>query len=539
MTPQDNTDPASVGPSAELILNAARCTACRQVTFPSPLRCPWCFGRDMESISLSNHGTLFEWTTVHRGAPGFTAPYPVGYLDVPEGVRLFGQLELVDGSPPAPGDRFTIVTPTSVSDGEPRLPYIFSPSVAGSESGAETTSRFVDSPGPRSPAASPRRRGVSRSVAIAGVGMTRFGRYGDVTAEQLAQSAILDALDDAGVSPAEIGCVFVGHVFQGRVAGQRIVREVGLMGLPLINVENACASGASALNLAIESVASGRVEAALAVGVEQLSRLGGGVIPPDKLDIEGAHGRTNPATYAIMAKRHKATHGTTDAQLASVVVQARVNGHHNERAQLRELTSIDEVLASPMIASPLSRLQCCPIGDGAAAAVVVSAGVAKRLESLSVRVLASVVRGGVRRAAGDPFVSHPVTRLAAHEAFENSGIGPGDVDVAEVHDAFSIAELVHLEDLGFYEAGQAGFEVARGSTAIGGTLPVNPSGGLLAKGHPLGATGLAQVFELVDQLRGRGRKRQVDGARIGLAQCEGGVVYGLDAGVCVIHILAA
>lgn len=373
------------------------------------------------------------------------------------------------------------------------------------------------------------------SVRIAGAGMTPFGRFPDMSADELAQRAALAALDDAGIGPREVDSAFFGHVFSGRVAGQRVLRALGIEGRPTMNVENACASGATALRLALLEVADGRADVALAVGFDKLTALGRGVIPPDEHDLEGALGRTNPATYALMAKRHIAEYGTTAEQLALVAVKARAAGARNPRAQVRTEVTVEEVLSDRMIADPLTRWQCCPTGDGAAAVVVTAAD---RVRDRPVRVLASALRSGTRRPRGDRMVNHPVTALTAQDAYRQAGIGPREVDMAEVHDAFSIAELVHTEDLGFCRAGEGGKYLQSGATARDGERPVNPSGGLLARGHPLGATGLAQVVELVGQLRGEAGELQAGRPRVALAQCEGGVVYGLDAGLCAIHILA-
>jgi acetyl-CoA acetyltransferase len=518
---------------------AARCEACGLVAFPPSRWCPNCGGRDtLRTAALSQRGRLFEWTTVYSPAPGFEAPYRVGYVDLPEGVRLFGQIAGGLEADVHVGDTVDIVAPNGNGYSSGReLPYVFEISRAN---GKPVT---VAPPPPEVPEAHERTNG-SNSVAqgaafIAGVGMTQFGRFAERRAEELAQSAIIDALEDAGVAPAEVDGVFVGHVFQGRVAGQRMVRDIGLAGRPIVNVENACASGASALHLAVEAVRSGRFDVALAVGVEQLSVFGSGVIPPDLLDLEGAHGRTNPATYALMAKRHMAEFGTTDDQLASVVVQARSHGNRNDRAQLRKLTTVEEVLASPPVATPLSRLQCCPTGDGAAAAVVVSERVARRLGGAPVRVRASVISGGFRRAIDDEFVSHPVTRATAADAYGQAGLGPSDIDVAEIHDAFSIAALVHLEDLGFYKPGEAGPAIAAGATGVDGEHPTNPSGGLLAKGHPLGATGIAQVYEIAEQFRGQAGDRQVSEAEVAVAHTRGGSVPGTEGGSCGVLVCVA
>lgn len=373
-----------------------------------------------------------------------------------------------------------------------------------------------------------------RDVYVRGVAMVPFGRIADRPLDDLAQEAARLAISDAGIAARRIDAIFSGHVFAGRVAGQRIVRDLGLDGRFAVNVENACASGATALHLAVAGVRSGASDLALVLGFEKLSVFGRGVVPPDHNDLEGMLGRTNPATYALMTKRHMAEYGTTLEQLAAVCVKARRNGAANPRAQFRSTVTAAEVLAAPLVADPLTRLMCCPTGDGAAAVVV-----GAEPGPAPIRVRASVVRGGERRGARDRLVNHPVTETVARLAYAEAGLGPTDIDVAEVHDAFAIAEIVHLEDLGFVPRGEAAAFVERGGTAIGGAMPVNPSGGLLSKGHPYGATGLAQVFELVEQLRGTAGARQVAGARVALAQCEGGIVYGLDAGVCAIHILAA
>jgi benzoylsuccinyl-CoA thiolase BbsB subunit len=376
-----------------------------------------------------------------------------------------------------------------------------------------------------------------REVAVLGVGMVPFGRY-DQAIEEPAQTAALAALDDAGVRPRDVQATFCGHVFQGRVAGQRVARDLGITGTKVINVENACASGSSAFHLAWQQVAFGAADLVLVLGFEKLSMLGRGVVPPDPNDLEGMVGRTNPATYALMAKRHMAQFGTTSKQLAAVSVSARRNGARNVRAQFRTEVSVEQVLSAPMIADPLTRLMCCPLGDGAAAAVIGTVDKARQSTTVPVRIRASVVVGGERRRANDPLISHRVTRTAARAAYEMAGLGPKDIDIVEVHDAFAIAQIVHLEDLGFCAPGDGGPLVESGATGIAGRLPVNPSGGLLAKGHPYGATGLGQIFEIVDQLRGRAGDRQVRNVRAGLAQNEGGVVHGLDAGVCAIHVLS-
>lgn len=526
-------DAAAVAP---LGLRGGRCAGCGACSYPFTPYCPCGNDAEVVAIELSHVGQLVAWTSVHSPAPGFAAPYLVGYVDLPEGVRLFAPLHAEDGAQLRAGAamQLEIERLGEEPSGDAAYAYSFRPTTAEP---------------PRRPPSAAEQRGTAtrrpslrasvggEGACVVGVGMTRFVRTAGRPIELLAQEAIVAAARDAGIDLASVERIYCGHVFQGRVAGQRAVRPLGLDGRPLINVENACASGASALQLAVHDVASGAAEVVLAFGVEQLSALGRGVIPPDRHDIEGLLGRTNPATYALLAKAHMELHGTTLEDLAAVVVQARLNGAANPRAQMRELTSAEQVLASPPVASPLTRLQCCPTGDGAAAAIVMGEQAARRLGGAPVRVLASIVNGGQARGAGEGLASHTVTQATAKAAYEAASCGPGDVDVVELHDAFSVALLAHAEDLGLYEPGAAAQGVREAATAIGGRQPINPSGGLLARGHPLGASGLAQVFELVQQLRGRAGSRQVGASRIALAHCEGGVLYGLDAGACAVHLL--
>ncbi len=377
------------------------------------------------------------------------------------------------------------------------------------------------------------------SVRITGLGMTEFQHTASLSADGLAADAASTAITDAGIVPGEIDTVFAGHVFGGRVAAQRILRGLGIQGRPTINVENACASGASALRLAIHAVASGASDVALAIGFEKLSELGSGVVPPDVNELEGSLGRTNPSTYALMTKRHMAEYGTTLEQLATVAVKARSLGIKNPWAQVKREVTLEEVLGARMIAEPLTRLECCPTGDGAAAVVVMSNERAQQTdEGRAVKVLASALNGGVRRPRGDRMVNHPVTTMTVADAYKQADLGPEDIDIVELHDAFAIAELVHMEDLGFCKPGTGGHYLMSGATMPDGERPVNAGGGLMARGHPMGATGIAQIVELSTQLRGEAGTMQVENPKVALAQCEGGVVYGLDAGLCAIHILA-
>jgi len=375
---------------------------------------------------------------------------------------------------------------------------------------------------------------VSETVFIAGVGMTPFGKFPKKSLRSFGREAAVEALTDAGVSPKDVGLLACGSartgIYQGRESGvgQLIGWEVGIREIPVYNVKNYCASGATAFNVAWLGVASGEHDVALAVGLEKMSTRSGHSRPltADGMELEGDLGFTPPAYYAMVARRHMQDYGTTREQIASVAVKNRRAARSNPRAQYRDEISLKDVLRAKPVASPLTLLDCCPTGDGAAAAVLVSGKVAARLgRQRLVRVAASVLRSGCYDQVKDMTVFDLDVR-ASRLAYEKAGIGPDEIDLAEVHDAFTIGELVHYEDLGFCAKGDGGQLIADGVTEIGGRLPVNPSGGLLTKGHPLGATGVAQIFELVSQLRGDAGDRQVLGARVGLAQVSGGFLEG-------------
>ena len=401
-----------------------------------------------------------------------------------------------------------------------------------------------------------------REVQVLGVGMTAFGKFLDRGLKALGGEAIREALADAGVAAAELQAAFVGNAMAGLITGQEcirgqvILRALGLGGLPVYNMENACASGSTAFHTAWMAVAGGMYDVVLALGVEKLydedkkksfAALGSAVdveaaaafareLNRDRgADAaEGAGERRSVFMdfYASEAREHMARYGTRREDYALVAVKNHGNGSLNPKAQFQRARTIEEVLAAPMIADPLTRLMCSPIGDGAAAAILVSADFARRHEGAKpVTVAASVLASGApaaRRAAG-------VVTRAAERAYRMAGVGPEDLDVAEVHDASAPAEVFLYEELSFCKPGEGGRLAADGVTALAGKLPVNTSGGLLAKGHPVGATGIAQVVEIVDQLRGRAGARQVSGAKVALTQNAGGVLEGEPA-ACAVHV---
>ncbi len=409
---------------------------------------------------------------------------------------------------------------------------------------------------------------MREELYVVGVGMTPFGKMLDRSVKSLVSEAVSASLDDAGATPGDVGAIFYSNVTQAIMDGQHAIRGqialggLGFSGIPVTNVENACASGSTALYHAISTIRAGLADVALAVGVEKmydvdkrksaavfdggwdvhsvdeivsnLAGLGVGVNPPPGTP----DGIRAPfmELYASMTKGHMKAFGTTQHQLAAV---ASKNHHHstmNPLSQYQREFSIEEVLAGPMISWPLTLPMCSPISDGAAAVLVCSKDALSRFpEAAPIKILSSVLASGSQREWAD-FEKH-VCRLAAQKAYEEASVGPSDVSVAEVHDASAFGEVIQLENLGFCELGQGGWVSERGETALGGRIPVNPSGGLESKGHPIGATGLAQIHELVAQLRGRAGQRQVENARIAVAE-NGGGFNGVEEAAAVVTILA-
>lgn len=373
---------------------------------------------------------------------------------------------------------------------------------------------------------------MTAQFAIHGVGMSPFGRQPEGGLAQLADVAARGALEDAGI--ATVDAVYAGSVFAAPGAAQRLLSAIGLGGVPVVTIENACASGTSALHEAGSAVASGRYEHVLALGFEQLSTRFDGPIVPERSDVEGRAGLALPALYAMAASRSLHEGRVTRQQLAAVSVKNRGNGAANPHAFLRTPVTTEEVCASRPIADPLRLLDCCPLSDGVAAAVVG----ARARGTRDVPVRASTFRAGGPWDHESPHVwGFDLVRDTAAEAYAAAGVGPGDLDVVELHDAFTIGEILSIEALGLAPVGEGGAFVASGAAAVGGECAVNPSGGLLSRGHPLGATGLAQVAEVVWQLRGDGEGRQVEGARLGAVETMGGGVAGTDGNACVVMVL--
>ena len=372
---------------------------------------------------------------------------------------------------------------------------------------------------------------------IVGVDMIKFGRFPDKTVPQLGAEAALMALDDCGLQIQDMEALYCGNLGQASaMVGQRVLQEIGQTGIPVVNVSNACATGATAFREAWASVKAGLYDCVLAVGVEQMGKgLLGGAGGKTGIPKEGLLGSgTMPAVFAEAGMEHARKHGTTFEQFAKVSVK---NHHHstlNPKAMYQIETPLEEVMNAEMISYPNSKLMCSVNVDGSAAAVICSESKAKELGLMkrAIKVRASVL-------TSDPWQERDLvmpdvnscTRKAAKAAYEMAGIGPEDVDLVELHDCFATAEILHYENLGLCGDGEAGKLIDDGDVALGGRIPVNVSGGLLSKGHPLGATGIANIYEVSTHLRGEAGARQVEGAKIGLTH-----VIGLGS-ACGIHVL--
>ena len=406
-----------------------------------------------------------------------------------------------------------------------------------------------------------------RDVAIVGAGMTRFGKYLDRSMKDLARESVEDALQTAGIEARAIEAAVVGNAMAGLITGQEcirgqvVLREMGIGGIPVVNTENACASSATAFHVAWLYVASGMYDTVLALGMEKLyhqeksrsfQAIGSAVdvelmqqIMAHMKAAQAAKSSAGPGSepgksrsmfmdfYASFARAHMQQYGTTKEQFAKIAVKNHYNGSLNPHAQYRERCTLKEVLESPVVAEPLTRLMCSPIGDGAAAVVLTAKDRAARFTNKPVLVRASALGSGQDPEEGVP----GITTRVARRAYEMAGIGPEDVNVAEVHDASAPAELVIYEELGFCKPGEGGKLIDDGVTELTGRLPVNPSGGLLAKGHPVGATGVAQICEVFWQLRGEAGDRQVAKPKVGLTENGGGMVRN-EAAALSVHVLS-
>lgn len=386
-----------------------------------------------------------------------------------------------------------------------------------------------------------------RDVAIIGIKNTKYGELWDRSLRQLVVEAGIGAIEDAEVSGKDIDALYVGNMSGGRFIDQEHIGALiadysGLsrnLHVPATRVEAACASGGLALRQAIMTVASGYGDIVIAAGAEKMtdvcsSEASTALAAAADREWEGMAGATFPGLYAMIAKLHMHKYGTTSEQMAEVAVKNHRNGAHNPIAQYRNKITVEQVLSSIMVADPLHIFDCSPITDGASAVVLAPAEIAHKYTDTPIYIKATA-------QASDTLALHDrrdittldATVVAARRAYEMAKVGPKDIDLVEVHDCFTIAEICAIEDLGFAEKGKGGIVTSEGETAIGGRIPVNTSGGLKACGHPVGATGIKQAAEIVAQLRGEAGKRQVDGAEYGMTHNVGG-----SGATAAIHIFS-
>lgn len=408
-----------------------------------------------------------------------------------------------------------------------------------------------------------------RDVYIVGTGMIRFSKYPDETVRKMAEQSIRLALEDAGLDRKALQAAFFSNTFWGMfsnqhsIRGQVVLRGMGIDKIPVSNVENACAGASTALHLAYMGIRAEMFDVALAVGSEKITN-------PDKAKSLGAYAscmdvenferhikaftevaktikvdipkdQTPPGegrsifmdAYAMGARWHMSKYGSTQRQLAVICAKNHVHSSFNPLAQYQQAMTVEEVLADKPVAYPLTRSMCAPVGDGAAAAIVCSEKFLKKLNGARpVKIIASVLGQGSDRDMDGEDIGERLSK----EAYEVAGVGPGDIDTAEVHDATAYGELHQAEVMGFCKPGEGGIYAESGATALGGDKPINTSGGLECRGHPIGASGLAQIYEIVLQLRGEAGKRQVEKALIGLTENGGGNIGVEEAAMC-LHIL--
>lgn len=406
---------------------------------------------------------------------------------------------------------------------------------------------------------------MKTTAYVAGVGMTRFGKYLDTTLKNLAVQSIELALQDAGLQASDLEAAYMGNAVGGLIVGQEMIRgqvalrSMGVGHIPVVNVENACASSSTAFHQACAMVTAGAYDVVLVCGYEKLFHqdkmrslmaFASAIDVEDEAGVEGllnelrkTTGISPPAAtgarsafmdiYSVGAQYYMQKYGITQEHFAMVSAKNSFHGSLNPNAQYQDVLTVEDVLNAREVVYPLTLPMCSPLGDGSAAVVVVSERKARQMGlQKPVRVLSTVLSSGWDRGMEERGLS----AVCADKAYEAAGVGPGDLGNVELHDASAPSELQYYEALGLCAAGESGAMIASGETRLGGRIPVNTSGGLLRKGHPVGATGAAQIVELTKQLQGRADKRQVEGTRIALAHNAGGNL-GLDAAACVVSIL--
>ncbi len=539
-----------LGGDGRPLLRAVLCAECGAVAFP-PQRfgCESC-GAGADSLKeegIPADGVVHSSATVHPRLMGAAAPYAIAEILLDAGPTIRALLDTPTDDGVIPGDRARAVLAPVVTDkpaggvksGSAQAPVTFElrfsceGATAGSRTAAPppvegvqpTLARNTSLPRPR-----PLRD--QRPVYVIGVGLHRYQRPSDTTYVDLGLTAVRAALADGGLAWGDVDSAYTATVNVGFAAGRTMLRYLGTTGIAMAQVENASASGSTAFRMACDDVAAGTAEVALAVGVDKAA------FPNMAITKTGLHdlvaGRLMPVThFALLANAYMRRWDLDPAVLGLVAVKNHRNGAANPFAHRQKERTLDDVMGEEPLAGTLTRLQCCPIGEGAAAAIVASEEAVDVLgldRSRAVKVLSSVARSEEVYAPGTNWDTE-LTGQTVAQAFEEAGVGPSDIDVVEMHDAFTIEELLYIEAMGLCDPGQAGPLVAEGAWDVGGRCAVSPSGGLLAMGHPLGPTGLGQVAETTMQLRGEAGSRQQPDARLGLVH-----MVGVGA-VCVVHVL--
>lgn len=374
-----------------------------------------------------------------------------------------------------------------------------------------------------------------REVSVIGIGMTKFAKQPEVGLIELGRLAALEAINDAGISPGDIQVAYCGNARTGELhhrqsgVGQAVLWDLGVSGIPIAGVSNFCSSGSTAIREVWTAISAGLYDVGLALGVEQISmRLEKGrPLAVDGLQLLSPVGFSIPNFFAQAFARHAYEYGTTTEQLAKIAVKNRTNAGPNPRCQYRQPITVEDVANSVMVSDPLTLLNCCPTTDGAAAVILCAKEVAHKFTGKPVDVAACELVSSPYRPQKS-LTAFDCDLISSRLAYERSGLGPEDIDFVECHDCFTIAELVHYEDLGFCPKGEGGRMIDEGEVNMGGRIPFSPSGGLLSRGHPTGATGVAQVTEAVRQIQGRA-ENQVAQARVGMTHCMGGFQDTLEA----------
>ena len=382
-----------------------------------------------------------------------------------------------------------------------------------------------------------------RDVYVIGVGMTNYYKKSPLSGADLGRQAVFKAVKDAGINPKQVQSIYTGEMagLSGNFCfGQRVAATMGMSGVPMMNVESACSSGALAVNLAFKDVASGVTDISMAVGVQNLSatRTSGTAFSPDTSDPEGVQGVTMPGIYALRTKRYMEEFGATPEDFARVAVKNRRHAMANPRSQFHDPITVEQVVNSRSISDPLTLLMCCPNTDGGAAVVVATKEKAMQLGSKLVRILASEATSGIFTNGFRDMTSMEITVRGSKEAYKIAGVGPEDIDMVECHDAFVISEFLYTEAMGFCGHGEGVEFIRSGGNDYGGKVVFSPRGGLLSCGHPTGCTGAAQIVEATWQLRNEAGAMQVPDCKVALTHVTGGGVYGLDNAACTVHILS-